>query len=539
MIRWTYPILAVFIFIVIGFGLLLTLTEGVEVAGLVSPEHDPEKGRLMMHMKNTTFVGGEASQVHQKLQEAIPYQDAQTAAFVPRQDNWKDFVKQSINIDSSATHVVILPDEGEQALQYALPAIFYAKYYGSPVVFAGEIGEQQALLNGRKAFVIGTEELIPNDRLSGIEHYERLEAANPVRFAVDFARYRDQETEFGWGRDRDRRTGYFQFVMTSPGEALEGLAALPLARSNAATLLYTDNKGGLPAITDAYIWSQRADWFTTPSEGPFRHFWVVSDQFSYKGQSRMDYSVEKSPYPDLGSVALGPLEALVIIFMALGIAGGIFILFHSSYTLPMVSLPVKIAWTMGSMVLPVLGVILYFNAYRRPTYSEEGMMRWLRPQNIQSAAATMMGFGYGAPLMIAIGYLFVYFGFPLFFPEWLNDSIFWLGAGMPLMMIGMYLGAIVVAALMVHYPMKETMMEMKDKMLLKSSIKMTFISMSLVSLGMMSFTWWFMMAHLPMMPKEDDILWFGTLWIASFCGFIVAWPFNWIMIRKQMKHGNR
>lgn len=539
MIRWSYPVLALFVFIVIGFGLILTLMEGVETAGLVNPDHDPEKGRLTMHMKNTTRISGTSGDIHRQLKEAIPYEEMQAVGQAPTGENWKEFVKNNITADSLVKHVLIIPSEGKKALQWALPAIFYAHYNNSPVVFADEIGENEALLNNRKVFVIGPDDLLSSSHLQGIREFERISAANPARLAVKLARYRDDETEFGWGRERHRRTGYFQYVLTSPSEALKGLAALPLSKSNAATLLYTDEKGGLPAITDVYLWSQRSDWFVTPSEGPFRHLWVVGETLSYKGQSRADFSLEKASYPDLGAVALGPLEAVVIIFILLGIAGGLFILVHSSYTLPMVSIPVKIAWTMGAMLLPVLGVILYFNAYRRPFYSEDGMMRWLRPQNIQSASATMMGFGYGAPLMIAIGYILAFFGFPIFFSQTFSDSIFWLGAGMPFMMIIMYLGAIIVAALMVHYPMKETMMEMKDSRLIKSAFKMTFISMTFVSLGMMTFTWWFMMTHLPMMPHEDDILWFGTLWIASFAGFIVAWPFNWIMIRKQIKHGNR
>ncbi|MGY5849672.1 DUF4396 domain-containing protein [Salegentibacter sp. F14] len=539
MIRWSYPVLALFIFIVIGFGLILTLMEGVETAGLVKPDHNPEKGRLISHLKNTTHVSGSAAEIHEKIKEAVPYSEAQTADFVPTPENWKEFVQSSITVNPDSKHVIILPSGTVEALEWALPAIFYAKYYGSPIIFADDIGNNGDLLKNRKVFVIGPKKLLSTSDLGSVKDYERITANNPAALAVKMARYRDNKTEFGWGRTGGRKTGYFQFLMATPSRAIDALAALALAKSNGATVLYTDEKGGLPAITDTYIWSQRADWFVTPSEGPFRHFWVVTSGMSYKAQSRMDFSVEKSEYPTLGPVALGPLEVLVIIFIFLGIAGGLFIMVHSSYTLQMVSIPVKIAWTMGAMVLPVLGVILYLNAYRRPYYKEDGMMRWLRPQNIQSASATMMGFGYGAPLMIAIGYLLAYFGFPIFYSEGISEGVFWLGAGMPVMMIIMYLGAIIVAALMVHYPMKETMMEMKDSLLIKQSFKMTFISMTMVSLGMMTFTWWFMMTHLPMMPAEDDILWFGTLWIASFTGFVVAWPFNWLMIRKEIKHGNR
>jgi hypothetical protein len=312
-----------------------------------------------------------------------------------------------------------------------------------------------------------------------------------------------------------------------------------LAKSNSAALLYAGDNGGLPAITDSYIWSQRSDWFVTPSEGPFRHFWVVSNRLSYKGQSRLGFSVEKAPYPDMGAVALGPMEAIAIIFIALGIAGAIFALIHSSYTLPEVMVPIKIAWTLGAALVPILGVILYLNAYRRPVYFEGMMTRWLRPPGIQAASATMMGFGYGAPAMIAVAYIIAYFGFPIFFSEGINDTIFWAGAGMPIMMFGMYLGALLLVIFLVQYPMKNAMMEMKDGMILLKGLKVAFLSMTAVSLGMMTVSWWMMMSHIPMMPKEDDILWFGTLWIASFVGFLVAWPLNSIMIRKNIKHGNR
>ncbi|WP_324720436.1 DUF4396 domain-containing protein [Salinimicrobium sp. HB62] len=536
MIRWTYPVLAVFILLVLSFGLLLTIKEGVEVAGLVTPDHDPEAGRLTLHMKNTTRLTGGAPQIFSQLKESIPYEEAKTANFVPTAENWKGFVKQSITADSQAKHVIVVSADHENALQWALPAIFYAAYNNSPLVFSDELEANRELLKGRKIFAVESGNF---NNLEGFGEVVEISASSPAELAVQLAKYRDEETEFGWGRKHERRNGYFQYVLTTPADALNGLAALTLAKSNSAALLYAGDDGGLPAITDSYIWSQRSDWFVTPSEGPFRHFWVVSDRLSYKGQSRLDFSVEKSPYPDMGAVALGPMEAIAIIFIALGIAGAIFVLIHSSYTLPEVMVPIKIAWTLGAALVPVLGVILYLNAYRRPVYFEGMMTRWLRPPGIQAASATMMGFGYGAPAMIAVAYIFAYFGFPIFFSEGVNDTIFWAGAGMPIMMFGMYLGALILVIFLVQYPMKNSMMEMKDGMILLKGLKVAFLSMTAVSLGMMTVSWWMMMSHIPMMPKEDDILWFGTLWIASFVGFLVAWPLNSIMIRKNIKHGNR
>jgi hypothetical protein len=225
--------------------------------------------------------------------------------------------------------------------------------------------------------------------------------------------------------------------------------------------------------------------------------------------------------------------------IVMGIASSLFVMFHSSYTLHMVKMPIKIAWTLASLLLPVLGPVLYLSGYRRPAIkNEDGEWRWIRPQNIQSAAATAMSFGYGAPLMIAIGFLFVWFGFPIFFSESISNVATWLGSGMPIMMLAMYVLAVLIVWPMVQYPMKQMMMKMPKKKIVQMAFKTTALSMLSVSLGMMVMAWWMMMYHLPMMPKEDDVLWFGSMWLASIVGFLVSWPLNWLMIRKQLKPGN-
>lgn len=87
-----------------------------------------------------------------------------------------------------------------------------------------------------------------------------------------------------------------------------------------------------------------------------------------------------------------------------------------------------------------------------------------------------MGFGCGAPLMIAVGFLFVWFGFPIFFPMWMDGAFFWLGAGMPLMMLGMYVFSVLIVWPMVQYPMKQMMTDMPEK----KQLKMAFITTALV-----------------------------------------------------------
>lgn len=538
--KLSYPILTLFIAFIIGFGLINLIKESLEIAPQVKKGAD--EGRLFAHTKNATrLVYENAAALHDYLQTAIPYSEAKTAETAPSVDNWQDFFLQSQKLNSRPQHVVIVPGGGMSELEWAAPALFYAYYYGSPVLFYknGEFtgnNEHKDL----PAYIIGPKELLPGETENQFKESKRITAASPQQLAIKLARFRDEETEFGWGRDADRENGYFHFVITVPDDVLQGLAGLPFARSNNAPLLYAENDGGISGALDNYAFSQRADWFVTPSEGPFRHFWIVSNRISYAAQGRLDFAVEKAEYASMGPVALGDTEALLLILILWGIASGLFVWIHSLYTLPMVTMPVKIGWVLGSLLLPVLGPVLYINAYRRPSLKKKkGDWRWIRTHNQQSAAATIMSFGYGATMMIAVGFLFVWFGFPLAYGEWIEGSFFWLGAGMTIMMIAMYVIPVLLAWRFVQYPMKKMMMPgMSDKKVSKMAFITAALSMLAVSLGMMTSAWLLLMRKFPMMPAEDDVLWFGSMWLASFIGFLVAWPLNWILIRKHLKPGN-
>jgi MFS family permease len=217
----------------------------------------------------------------------------------------------------------------------------------------------------------------------------------------------------------------------------------------------------------------------------------------------------------------------------------LFVLLHGARLLPEVMAATRIAWAFTALLVPVVGVVLYLAAYRRPRLDpDEKMAKWLRPPAIQAAAATAMGFGYGAPLMVAVGWTFAYYGFPLFFGEWADGWWFLFGAGMPLMMIGMYVGAVLLAWPFVQTGMMAMMKQASHREVMWRALGVTALSMAAVSLGMMTTSWFMMMERHPMMmPHEDEILWFISLWLASTVGFYIAWRLNWPMVRTHLKPG--
>ena len=531
--------LAVVLVLVLGFGLIYTLKKNVEVAPRAV---DGSRGRSHFHLKNVTRFGRSPSAVATAVRRAVGLEDAQVRF---SGESWRAALAEAVQPRPDARHAVVLASEGADADRWALPGGYWAAYAQVPVVFAGRDAipdETREALAGRRLalYVIAPDALISEealDELRALGDVTRIAGPDPASTAVRLAEFRDERTGFGWGRTHDRRTGYFEYVVAAPMDAPSAWAALPLARSNAATFLFADDEGGLPAATDRYIWAQKADWFVTPSEGPFRHVWVIGDRVSYAAQSRLDLAVEKAPYLSKGEPALGPMEGLLLVCLSFGIAGAVFVFVHGRRLLPDVMPSQRLAWTFTSLLLPVIGPLLYVGAYRRPQFRDGHMPHFVRPPMLQAAAATAMGFGYGAPLMIAIGYAFVFFGFPLFFGGWADGWPFLFGAGMPLMMAGMYVFAVLLAWPLAQMPMAAMMQGAAPGDVARRTLGVTAISMAAVSAGMMTTAWWMLMAHSPMMPEEDQILWFQSMWVASSIGFLVAWPLNWPMVRARMKSG--
>lgn len=538
---WLPVGIAVVLFLVLAYGLGLVLWKNLQVAPWAETAAE---GRRHFHMKNTTRLSGTADEVRSQVWRAVYLEERADGG--ASGDSWTEAVRTLVRKRSSPQHVVILPND-DDSLPWALPGAYWAVASGSPAVFIDrdQVGpEAQRLLqeHGLPAYVVVPTDIISDEvlaQIGTIVPVRRIAGDNLAEHAVVLAEYRDPATGFGWGRTYDARNGYFHYVVAASSEAHAALAALPLAVSNQAALLYAGDDGSLPAATDRYAWPQRADWFVTPAEGPFRHFFLVGDHISYAAQSRLDHALEKGPYESRGPTALGPMEGLMIVLIVLGWASAIFVFLHGWRLLPEVPLGMRIAWTFTALLVPVLGVILYLAAYRRPRMEAGGEQpKFLRPASIQSAAATAMSFGYGAPLMIVIGYAFVSFGLPLFYGPWADGVEFLLGAGMVLMMLAMWAGAILVAWLAVQLPMHAAMMPaMPRRQLAWRTLLVTTLSMTAVSLGMMTMAWWMQMFKINMMPKDDDILWFGAMWLASLIGFLVAWPLNYPMVRSQLKMG--
>jgi hypothetical protein len=61
--------------------------------------------------------------------------------------------------------------------------------------------------------------------------------------------------------------------------------------------------------------------------------------------------------------------------------------------------------------------------------------------------------------------------------------------------------------------------------------------MTAAALAMNPGMWWYMMNKIPMMPTEESILWFGVMFTTGFLAFLMAWPVNYVLVRRHRKSG--
>ncbi len=273
----------------------------------------------------------------------------------------------------------------------------------------------------------------------------------------------------------------------------------------------------------------------TPSEGPFHHFWVLGGEeaISFPAQSQADYAVEIGPY--LGkAIGMSGIDLLAAVWVALGIASALWIAFHQVKFLAGQNWVMRLAWPLFGLMMGPFGISIYKMAYNRPVMTHDGMVMWDRPLWLQGVVATVSAIGFGASIMIASGYVSTLFGLPVY-PN--HDTFFFFGTPMIVVMIINYVVAVLVSWPLFQTPMLAMFYGESYSKALPHALPMVLVSMTAAALGMNPAMWWLMMSHIPMMPTEEQILWFGVMFFTAFTAFLVAWPINYLLVRAQRKGG--
>ncbi|QLG62111.1 DUF4396 domain-containing protein [Halorarum salinum] len=457
---------------------------------------------------------------------------AETAAEIATRGNSSD--------DVSPNNVIIVSSE---APRWALPAAAWSAYSGDPILYANQNGTPDATqraieeTNASHAYVLAPPRLVSDDALSELDvRWTRVAGQTPQAHAVEVAEFRDESRDFGWGIHERDKVGYYNFMLVNPGEWEHGVSTANLQYGKAGPILLVNEDGSLPAVTENYAWQTQPAWFSTPAEGPFNHLFAMgsTEEVSWVSQGRLDYAVEITQYRHQGA-GLSPLESLAAVWAAFSLLGSSFVFAHSRHRLPEMNDWTKMVWPLFTLVLGPFGLGLYWLSYRgRQIVTTDQGPRVLRPYWLRAATATAMGVGFAASTMIATAFLLNYFGIPMLV---IDGPLFWLGNAMTLLIVIVYVVAFLVSWLVFHIPMLMDSQGLDTRSAAEQGAKIVAVSMTSVSIGMMGGMWVLMMLNLEMMPGDDNILWFGVMAFATLVGFLIAWPVNGLLVRRNLKPG--
>lgn len=425
--------------------------------------------------------------------------------------------------------------------RYALPAGSWAVHQGTPIIpvddntLSPQIGKKLQEFNNPFLYLISNKNDVNTTLLSAIGKVRKIKAGNPWEAAVNFARYYDAETQFGWRANQATAEGGKMFLAAPDDDWHYAAAGIQLfSREIFGPLLFISS-GQVPAMVEKFYFDVKPDWWVTPAEGPYNHTWILGSKkiISYAVQGRINFIQEISNYETQGDQGMSGIEALALVWYFLAIAGALWVWAHLSTHLFMLSPFMKLAWILLVLATGLFGIWAYYMCYRgyahRVAYGE-----FRRPLWIQSLAATCSTAGYGIPIMITIAFIMTYFGLPLFLNR---EFLFVLGTPMFQSVLWSYLGTILVNALL-FVPL---MLSLKENSSYGDTVKSNWltviISMTFISIGMMTAMWLLMMG-LDMRPEESNLNWWAVMYTANLVGIATGYVGNWLLVSYGEKKGN-
>lgn len=279
--------------------ILFVNKEGVPESALTELKRLKPKGSESNGGIQVIVVGKVADKVHEQLKELGYKTDRiegdRPAAVAQAIDSY--YAKASGSTPESV--IVGSMDSPE----YTLPAVNWIAHMPEPLLYVekDEIPDEtvQALAtrNGKASiYVIGPESAVSKQVEEDLKAYgkvTRISGSDPYENAVNFAKFKDPATGFGWGIDSPGHN--FSFL---PGDStMLTIAAAPFSHlGKHAPLLFT-NKDAMPESVMKFVMSIQPKFETTPTEGPYNHAWITGDEaaISAKGQSEIDDMLEIVP----------------------------------------------------------------------------------------------------------------------------------------------------------------------------------------------------------------------------------------------------
>ncbi|OIJ18924.1 ArsR family transcriptional regulator [Anaerobacillus alkalidiazotrophicus] len=229
--------------------------------------------------------------------EVVQIDEEDPAAFAYEID---DIYSQLIN---DVPEGVIIGSLDAQAKPYSIIAGSWITHMNESLLFVSETEiptETIAALEKRDGnasiYVVGPETIISNDVVNQLSEYgevTRIDGETPAQVSIEFAKFKDQTTNFGWG-------------ITSPGHGIVmvptqvpelAITAAPFAHLGKHAPMVWLEDGDFTGEMHEYLEMLKPTFGHDPTEGPYNHAYLIGNEalVSFTTQGYIDEMLEIVP----------------------------------------------------------------------------------------------------------------------------------------------------------------------------------------------------------------------------------------------------
>ena len=200
------------------------------------------------------------------------------------------------SIKEDTKNILIVSGEN---LSEGIPASFWSAHHGDPILYVNKNDIPKCVIDTIiekeevNIYILGStntvsksvEDLLSN--LPNIKNIDRITGNNPYEISVNFAKYKDNETEFGWGKDY--KDGH-AFTFAALNHPILIVPSVLFAHMGKHTPLLLINRNNVPSEVKAYIDSINPNPPVNMPRPPFMHGFILGcvDEISYDTQIHIE-----------------------------------------------------------------------------------------------------------------------------------------------------------------------------------------------------------------------------------------------------------
>lgn len=172
---------------------------------------------------------------------------------------------------------------------------YWSAHNGDPILFVQRDRIPQCAIEVIKKmsdiniYIVGSTKTVSRSvekylsQLDNVNHLDRIDGDNPYEIAVNFAKYKDPKTEFGWGRNYREGHAFTFGELDKPMDIIAGVIFAHMGKHTPPILI---GKDGIPKVVETYIKSVKPMITKDMPRPPFMHGFILGSthNISYNTQ---------------------------------------------------------------------------------------------------------------------------------------------------------------------------------------------------------------------------------------------------------------